>query len=305
MSIRTQTGRRVWGKLLSVLALLLVSADCLAKDGDKKWSFTPLVGVSSPSLNKLNNGVFRSPLLWAGNVVTQPSGASQTENITIINPLPKLRYGTKLGLEVAYDLNSRNSIELGFSTWDASSTSTSQVVLPFQGKFSDVFFQRSGDFQYNSFHIGWRHRIYGDHGKWRINTHIGLRELFDINYREDMVFLFQTGPAQSFKRIIQVIPKATGVLMLGLGVGGEYFFTDWLSLGVRAGYSFGFQPIHLNNASIKSDFQANDNVGTIQLPLRPGPNGQVQYLRSDGSGYSDLTLRMNGWDMMLAITIYR
>lgn len=305
MNAGTHTRAGVRGRFAWALVLLLLSGTCPAKDGDRKWSFTPLIGVSSPSLSKLNNGLFRSPLIWSGNVVTQPSGASQTENITVRNPLPKLRYGAKLGLEVAYDITGRDAIEFGYSTWDSSSTSTSQVVLPFQGQFNDVFFERTGDFQYNSFHLGWRHRIYGDHGKWRINTHFGLRELFDIDYRENMVFLFQTGPTQSFKRIIQVIPKATGVLMVDLGLGGEYFFTDWLSLGLRAGYSFGVQPFHMNNATIKSDFQANDNVGTLQLPLRPGTNGQMQYLLPNGQGYSDLSLRMNGWNTMLAITIYR
>lgn len=305
MTRTKHTGAGVWSRIAWALVLLLISAACAAKDGDRKWSFTPLLGVSSPSLNKLNNGVFQSPVQWSGNIVTQPTGASQTENITLVNPLPKLKYGSRLGLEVAYHFSSRDALELGFTTWDASSTSTAKVVLPFQGKFSNVFYERTGDFQYNSFHIGWRHRIFGGHGKWRINTHLGLREVFDANYRENLVFLFQTGPAQSFKRIIQVIPKATGVLMIDLGLGGEYFFTDWLSVGLRAGYSFGVQPFHLNNASIKSDFQANDNVGTILLPMRPGSNGQMQYLLPNGQGYSDLTLRLNGWNTMLAVTIYR
>ena len=132
----------------------------------------------------------------------------------------------------------------------------------------------------------------------------GLRELYDIDYKEDMVFLFQTGPAQSFKRIVFLNPQATGVAMLRLGLDGEYFPVHWLSMGVWVAMSIGFQKFSLNNASIKRDLQSNDNVGTVLLPIRPGSDGKIQYLLPDGSGYKNLRVSMDGWEVMLGVTFY-
>lgn len=284
--------------------MLLFSSACMAQDDEGKWSVTPLLGVSSPSLSDVNDGVFKAPILWSGNIIVQPSGVSQPENITIINPLPKIRYGTQAGVEIAYDVNSSNAVVLGYSTWEGSSSSTTRTVLPFQGIFSQVFYQRSGSFSYNSFSLGWRHKLFADEGKWRLNTQVALRELFDIDYRETMVFLFQTGPAQSFKRIIQIIPQATGVTMLRLGLDGEYFPTSWISIGLRGGYNYGFQAFSLGNTQFESDIQTNDNVGALQLSMRQGANGRIQYLSPDGSRYSDMKIRMDGWDLLLSVTFY-
>jgi hypothetical protein len=285
-------------------ALLFVSYACHAQDDETKWSLTPFIGVNSPSLSQINNDVFSAPVQWSGNIVVQPSGTPQTEIVTIINPLPKIQYAAEGGVELGYNLDENNALVLGYSTWEGSSSSTTRTVLPFQGIFSQVFFQRTGTFSYNSFSIGWRHKLWEKNRKWRLSSLLGLRELYDIDYREDMVFLFQTGPAQSFKRIVSVNPQATGVAMLRLGLKGEYFPTHWLSIGLRGGYNIGFQDFSLNNASIKSDLQSNDNVGTILLPVRPGSDGKIQYLLSDGSGYRNLKVSMNGWDVMLGITLY-
>ncbi len=284
--------------------LLLVSYACQAQEDETKWSLTPLIGINAPSLDQINNDVFPAPVQWSGNIVVQPTGTPQTEVVTVVNPLPKIQFATEGAIELGYNFDSNNALVLGYGTWEGSSSSTSRTVLPFQGIFSQVFFQRTGKFSYNSFSIGWRHKLFADHGKWRLSTNVGLRELYDIDYREDMVFLFQTGPAQSFKRIVSVNPQATGVAMLRLGLDGEYFPVHWLSIGVRGGYDFGFQKFSLNNASIKSDLQSNDNVGTILLPIRPGSDGKIQYLLPDGSGYNNLRVSMDGWELMLGVTFY-
>jgi len=281
-----------------------MSYACQAQEDEAKWSLTPLIGVNSPSLSQINNNVFPAPVQWSGNIVVQPTGTPQTEVVTITNPLPKIQFATEGGIELGYNFDSHDSLVLGYTTWEGSSSSTTRTVLPFQGIFSQVFYQRTGSFSYNSFSIGWRHKLYEDHRKWQLSTQVGLKELYDIDYREDMVFLFQTGPAQSFKRIVSVNPQATGVTMLRLGLNGEYFPVQWLSIGLRGGYSVGFQDFSLNNATIKSDLQSNDNVGTILLPMRPGTDGKIQYLLQDGSGYRNLKVSMDGWDVMLGITLY-
>lgn len=299
-----QVASQRWLSPVCLTALLLVSFACQAQEDESKWSLTPLIGVNSPSLSQINNNVFPAPVRWSGNIVVQPTGTPQTEVVTISNPLPKIQYAAEGAIEVGYNFDSNDALVFGYSTWEGSSSSTTRTVLPFQGIFSQVFFQRTGSFSYNSFSIGWRHKLFADHRKWRLSTNVGLRELYDIDYREDMVFLFQTGPAQSFKRIVTVNPQATGVTMLRLGLDGEYFPVPWLSIGVRGGYNIGFQDFALNNATLKSDLQPNDNVGTILLPIRPGSDGKIQYLLPDGSGYRDLRVSMDGWDVLLGVTLY-
>jgi hypothetical protein len=302
VSYTIQSANRRWLSLVYLAAAF--SYTCHAQDDETKWSITPFIGVNSPSLYQINNHVFTAPVQWLGNIIVQPTGTPQTEVVTVRNPLPKIQYGTEGGVELAYDFDANNALVLGFSTWEGSSSSTSREVLPFQGIFSQVYFQRTGSFSYNSFSLGWRHKLFADQRKWRLNTQVSLRELFDIDYREDMVFLFQTGPAQSFKRIISVNPQATGLMMLRMGLDGQYFPVRWLSFGFRGGYNIGFKYIALTNASIKSDFQSNDNVGSIQLPIRPGTDGKIQYLLPDASNYRDLRIRMDGWDVAFSVTLY-
>lgn len=300
---------RLRATLLYLSLLCLPASACWAAD-DAKWSITPYVGASGPALTGINNGVFQAPVQWSGNVVVQSGvsggGTSQTENVTIINPLPKIKSGTEAGVELAYDINPANSLILGYSSWEGYSSSTARAVLPFQGTFSQVYFQRTGDMSYSAFHIGWQHRLFADEGKWRFTTQLALRELFDVSYLENQVYLFQTGPAQSFKRILRINPHTTGVTMFRMGVGGEYFFTSWLSVGMRLGYSFNFESFTLNNnTTAENDFQANDNVAQLNLPLRQGPNGRIQYLSADGSQYKNLNVRMDGWDALFTVTLYR
>lgn len=293
--------------LLCLLSLSLFASVCAAQDDDAKWSITPYIGASGPSLNGINDGVFQAPVIWSGDIVVQSGTAgstSQPENVTIFNPLPRIKSGTEAGVEIAYELSPANSLIFGYSSFEGSSSSTAKTVLPFQGVFSQVYFQRTGDFTYNAFHIGWQHRMFADHGKWRFTTQVALRELFDISYQENEVYLFQTGPAQSFKRILQFNPRSTGSTMLRLGIGGEYFFTNWLSVGLRMGYSASAESFALNNnANAKNDFQTNDQVSALSLPLRQGPNGHIQYQASDGS-YHNLNIRLDGWDAFFTVTFY-
>lgn len=300
-----RTGGKLGFHVLYAALLLVLSPQCWAQDDEQRWSITPLVGINSPKLEQINDGIFRSPVLWSGNIVFQPEGETRAVAVRIPNQLPEIDYGTEIGFELAYDFNSRHTFVLGFSSWEGSSSSTTETVLPFQGIFSQVFFDREGRFSFNQFYTGYRHNVFAAKGKLRLHTQLSLHEFFDIDYREDMVFTFQTGPAESFKRIVQVEPQATGVAALRLGFGGEYFIADWFSIGVQTGYTYGFDDFTLNNIGIKSDFQEDDGVGAIRLPIRRGPNGDAQYLRSDGSGFEDLDLRIDGWNLLLRVSFYQ
>jgi len=96
---------------------------------------------------------------------------------------------------------------------------------------------------------------------------------------------------------------ATGLLLLQGGGGGEWFLSDWLSVGVEAGYTLGFQSLRLGNGTLVTDFSSNDNL-FLELPLIQDSAGNMQYKEERGQNYHDLRLSFEGWKALVKATIY-
>ena len=97
--------------------------------------------------------------------------------------------------------------------------------------------------------------------------------------------------------------NATGLLLLQGGGGAEWFITDWFSLGVEAGYGFGFKPLRLTNGHLTTDFTDNDNL-FLEVPLVQKPPNAVQYKLESGGQYRDLRLSFDGWKAVFKASIY-
>ena len=97
--------------------------------------------------------------------------------------------------------------------------------------------------------------------------------------------------------------RATGLLLLQGGGGGEWFINDWFSLGVEADYAFGLKSLKLGNGNLTTDFQSTDNLA-LQLPLIQNAAGVMQYKLERGDVYRDLRLNFEGWKALLKATIY-
>jgi len=174
-------------------------------------------------------------------------------------------------------------------------------------------YQRSGDISYFEFALGWKRKLFQRPKKYNIHSRLLLRELFDVDYKEEFVFSFQSNTSQPFKRVVVTESQATGILLLELGMGMEFYLYDWLSLGLDASYSFSPGTYKLGNANRKEDIQPNDNI-QFKLPAILDRNGNLRYLSNaapfdnnsnyEDENYSTLKLDFGGWRGLFRVNFY-
>ena len=87
-------------------------------------------------------------------------------------------------------------------------------------------------------------------------------------------------------------------------IGGEWYFSRLISLGAEAGYTFGIGRFGLRETNYLTDVQGADGVIALKTPLQRDPRGRLRYLRQDGSDYENVTLRLDGWRLMLRLGVH-
>lgn len=289
----------------SVFLLMSAAGGTVSAD-DRLWSVSPVLGVHSPRLTALNKGEFRAPLPGRGRLIFDQADAGQDFDFVVDNPLPEMRNGTEGGLEIGLRLDERNTLFFGASVWEGGSTSSVRTEMPFQGVMTPVGYERSGRISYFQYFLGWQRTLLSEAKKFRLHGRLALHEIFDIDYKEDLVFGFDTG-TETFKRIIVMESQATGLLMAQLGLGGEYFFLDWLSIGADLGYTLSLRRFELGNASLSTDIQAEDNLN-FRTPAQLNAEQRLTYL-AEVRSYSDVTYRpmelgFDGWRMAIRVNMY-
>ena len=156
------------------------------------------------------------------------------------------------------------------------------------------------------FFLGWKRNIVQKPKKYNIYSKLTLHEVFDVDYKENLVFGFQTGPAETFKRLVVMETQSTGILMFQLGIGLEYFIREWLSFGFDSSYALGANDFYLGNGKITSDFQGDDNLAPT-LPSRILDN-KLRYLTDVNENgvpnYEEMKLKLDGWHLLFRINIY-
>lgn len=284
--------------------LVLVHAMAVAQEKEKIWTVSPLLGISSPELKLLNEGEFKSPIIGSGVLVFVDDVISEAFLFEIDNDLPEIDFGTDAGLEFQLALNSRDAFVMGTSIWEGVSTSVVTTEIPFQGVLSKVAMERTGNVSAMQFFLGWKRNIVHRPKKFNLYTRFTLHEIFDADYKEDLVFAFQSGPADTFKRLIVMKSQSTGILMFQLGMGLEYFMRDWLSFGMDTAYAIGANEFEFSNGKLTSDFLTGDNV-TMVLPTQL-VNGKLRYLTNDNGvlNYEEMKLKFDGWQLLFRFNIY-
>lgn len=297
-------GRCAW--LLACLMLVPLPGRA-ADDGEKTWSVSPMLGVFSPRLAGLNKGEFKSPMTGRGTIIFPDTGQSNNFDFTFNNDLPDMRYGAEAGLEFGLLLDPGNKLLFGTSVWQSGSTASLQTEMPFQGNITPVGYERSASLSYFQYYMGWQHDLMSEAKKYSLHARLSMHEIFDIDYKENLVFGFQPPGSDTFKRIIVMQSHATGVLMFQLGLGGEYYLRDWISLGGDVGYLLGVQKFRLGNASLSTDITSDDNLN-FRTPVQVGLDGKLNYLAQvnsyDDVTYRKLELSFDGWRAMFNVNLY-
>ena len=310
--------RRVFLLFMPCLAGMATFCDiAYAKQDEYQWSFSPVLGIHAPGIKVLNEGLFRAPLTYQADIIVRDAPV-RTDVLAFKNPLPSINYAPLAGVEFQWKLDNKNSFLIGGSTWEGASESTVNGRFPIQGytdpsgNLPSVRNDRRAVLSYNEFFLGWKHNAISVPDKYNLYFRLSLHEVFDVGYREDWVFLYLDGPAATFKKIFVIESKATGILMLQPGIGGEIFLKKWLSLGFETSYSYGLRKFTFRNNNLKSDFLPTDGV-VMYAPARPNPrvdgisdseDGNLEYQAQDGSGYQKLRLSFDGWKALFKVNIY-
>lgn len=313
-SSKTANSRRTGGILRHcprwlAVGLWLWSGLVWAQEEPKRWSVSPMVGVHSPKLTLLNEGEFKAPLPGRGRLVFEDTGDNVNFEFVIENSLPTIDYGTEAGVEFGLLLSDRDALVFGASVWEGVSTATVQTEIPFQGTLTPVGYERSGRISYFQYFLGWRRILLNKPGKFNLYGRLTLHEVFDVDYKEDLVFGFQGEAGQPFKRFIVMESQATGLFMGQIGLGGEYFLRDWFSLGLDVGYTISARKFRLGNATLKTDVQPEDNLN-FKTPVQIDQQGELRYLAEATSfadedvTYRDLKLGFDGWRALFRINMY-
>ncbi|MEK7323158.1 MAG: hypothetical protein AABZ84_08780 [Pseudomonadota bacterium] len=245
----------------------------------------------------------RAPLGGTADFIG-PAGVNETAEFRFNNTLPVIEGGGYAGVEFEWQMDDYLFWLVGFGTWEGSSFGTQGGLMPFQRQLTQVLENRSVAISYNEMRFGARYILVDKPRRYRIYSLLSLSNIFDIDYREDHVLRFITGPAEGFSRTVIVKAASTGVLALQGGLGVDFPIAKRFSLGVEGSYMLGVRPFYLKDPKITTDLQDNDGVASMRLPVAPDAQRRLRYLAADGSSYHDMPLELDGWKLLLRASIY-
>ena len=322
-----ETVKKVFGA--GAGALLLAAAPA-ALALDERWSVSFALGGLLPSLGALDDGLFRSPLIGTATILIREGGtgggtgddANETEVIPwrYDSPLPKVGVAPHGGIEFLWHANERHAFIFGIGSMESSSIDTTRGNIPLQQYFASntVDGERRGKISFTEYTLGWRYTMVR-RPDFRLYSRVSLHEVFDVDYREDFVFLFTDSPILDLigvRRNMIVEAQTASVFMGQIGLGGEWFLQNWLSIGLEGGYLIGERSFGLGDVRIRDDFQAGDAISRIGMPFRAMSDGNLGYLVSTATAddladpenrenfYRHVRLRFDGWRMLLRLNIY-
>jgi hypothetical protein len=289
------------------LALLLAALSWLAapthaqEQEERRWGISPFVGLYHPSLKGLNKGLLKAPFEGSAQFI-DPETANQEGTFVLEMPVPDLQPSPMAGLEIKWRFNERNLLLFGMGTWQSSSSISGVTVLPIQGALENITAQRKASLSFTEFYLGWRHDLI-QQPKYRIYVASTLHQMYDLDYREDLTTVFLSGDARTFRKTSVTMAQATGAVLFQGTAGGEWFITDYLSVGLEASWGLGLRKMDLTRAELTSDFLFTDNI-IIRYPGQPGADGLMDFKSEVGGEYEDLKLDYSGWKAALKATIY-
>ncbi|MCC6208186.1 MAG: hypothetical protein IT488_08535 [Gammaproteobacteria bacterium] len=272
----------------------------------RTWSVAPYFGMNQPKLDALNKGEFQAPYEGGAQFV-DPVANNTDGTFTYNTPLAPFNPGTLTGLEFQWRINDKHSFLVGASTWQATSTAASTGLFPIQGAFELVNARRTVNLSYNEFFLGWRYNLFSRPNSYRFYVSASLHHLYDIDYREDFTGVFLSGDVRQFRKSLIIRAQTTGLPLLEGTAGGEWFVTNWLSLGIEGGYDIGLKDIELQGVGttpITSDFLATDNVQLRPPMIMDFPTRNMTHKSVSGGDYEVTRLDFSGWRLVMKATFY-
>lgn len=302
---------------------------------DDRWSVSFSLGGHLPNLDDLSDGLYRSPFVGTGTVLVREGSTgggagggadgedtNETEVIPFRyeNTLGTAKVGALGGIEFAWHANDRHAFVFGIGSMESVTTTSTLGNIPVQQYFvsNEVESDRRGKLSYNEFMLGWRYTFF-KRNQFRLYSKLTIHEVFDIDYREEWTFLFTASPIDDLigVRRNMVAEAQTAALFMGqIGVGGEWFVTDWFSFGLEGGYMIGETEFRLQNVELRDDFTAGDAINRTGMPYRVMPDGTLGFLNPGATVddlesaatrdnfYTPIRLGFDGWRVGVRVSLY-
>lgn len=274
------------------------------EEKDFRWSIASVTGMHQPSVDLLNEGLFQSPVGLEANLFELVEEG--TEDIFALrNPLPPLGIGPVYGMEFKWYITKKQTLLFGGNTWEKTSKTAINTPFPFQGNVRDIIYERRATLSYNQIYLGWRYNFFSRSKRYKLYTSLSVHEFFDIDYEEHLVYRFFFDAEEGeFKRNEIAQFEASGLLMLQIGLSGEFFVLKWLSIGLKSGYYLGTTKPTLKFKDFKSDFTFRDNVTFTNQTFNVDAEQNILYRTQDNQDWRLLELDMSGWVALLKVNIY-
>ncbi|HIE65142.1 MAG: hypothetical protein ABGX83_11130 [Nitrospira sp.] len=230
------------GALLLFFSVVGFSGLGFAAEGST-LSVSYTIGTYQPSLDGLNK-VLGDPgrgILQDPNYLLPRSRLLPAEARNIVTP--EIAGNINYGLEVEWKAKARISLVGTLSLWTGESQASDTVSLFLRQDFPPRKFSRTAryDLSITQIWLGWKYDLFHDPEQGRFFINIGLIGISIANLTMDAIVRVDANdidPDLVFTSISST--EARGVAFTSrLGVGGEYFVTEWFSFGVNANYVIG------------------------------------------------------------------
>ena len=253
-----------------------------AEDEDPVVSVGLRAGLYRPSLRTFNRVTSdRTISIIQDPNFLLPRNPQFPANERTINT-PSMGWDADYGADIAFRLNKEFSIVLSTETW--STFVVAQDTVPFLIRQDEpyLFVPRSARFnlQINQYFVSWRYHFFNQPRKKNFYFDLGLLGLAQANLTMDalMNVVSPIVPNGGFASISST--EATGYgFVFHTGIGGEYFLTRWLSVGLQAQYVLGNIDKLKITRVFESGFAGNPAVpsppGVFPQPFPP-PEAQLQ-----------------------------
>ena len=298
--------------LFVLITLCIFSESGFSKAQDEKWIFTPVVGINKLSLKVFYDTVYNAPFVGTVQVTTdlpedvQGESAYPSERFYFENNLQQRKVDVEAGLEMRRYFGKQNDFFIGIDAWETIAESDGGVVtFPLQGQAHNrAKYYRRGKLSYTEYYLGLRHYLTARSAKFNAYLNLSLREMYDIDYEESNVFEFISGAPKGFRRIFIFKSQATGLLMMQLGGGLEFDFTERFSIALEGAYALHIQDGALKGVRVNNDFNDGDRIDSEPFIIKPiNALLEAGALDENGETYQKVQLRFDGWHALAKFNI--
>lgn len=299
----------------------------------ERWAVSFALGGHLPDLAPLSDGLYKAPLMGRATVLVQEGGqgtgaegedadVNETEirDFRYDNPVPGAGIATHGAIELQWHPNERHTFVFGIGSMEKTSISRGSDNLPLQqyNESNTVISERRDKISYTEYTLGWQYNFFRGED-YRIYSRLSLHEVFDIDFREDFIFLFVESPVPDLvgvRRDLVVEAQTASLLMGQIGLGAEWFVRDWLSFAVEGGALMGESNFRLRDVDARSDFLDSDEVRLIGMPYARLPDGTLGYLSPSATledlantstrqqSYEPMDLSFDGWRLLFRVNLY-